>query len=447
MSNTQKDGLYRVTTNYLCAGFVVEGGEVVRCAPILRKRLAHWVTVAERVVSRRTGYSRQPRPGYRYLGDRMSEQIVLLRTSERSTYKRCRQAWDWAYNEWLRSRSLGRALRFGDLVHQALAIYYPPGKERGPHPAETFRTLYLGQLEELGRMTMDSEEDGKVDAEDLGVAMMNNYVTEYGLDERWEIIQPEMPMAIDIRDHRGRYMVTYVMRGDAVIRDRSRKKRTLGLFEHKTSGSAEKSGTPLALDEQGGTYWALMPDWLKQSGHLPKKAEFDFILYNILRKGAPDDRPVNELGQKLNKPTKEALWAAVEEYQDHGLKKSGKMEDMTAFLESQGVDVPQLGEPSKNQPAPFFHREFIYRSDGDKATQLGRIRAEVREMQMARNGELAIIKAPAEHCKWCDFRDMCEVHETGSDWESMKDGLFVVQDPYADYGEFMDQYERSVNGK
>ena len=41
-----KDGLYRVVTSYLCAGFVVENGAVVRCAPILRKRLAYWQTVA-----------------------------------------------------------------------------------------------------------------------------------------------------------------------------------------------------------------------------------------------------------------------------------------------------------------------------------------------------------------------------------------------------------------
>jgi hypothetical protein len=41
-----KDGLYRVVTNYLCAGFVVKNGEVVEYAPILRKKLAYWKTVA-----------------------------------------------------------------------------------------------------------------------------------------------------------------------------------------------------------------------------------------------------------------------------------------------------------------------------------------------------------------------------------------------------------------
>lgn len=43
------DGLYRVTTGYLCAGFVVEHGRVTMCAPVLRRRLAYWRTVAVRI--------------------------------------------------------------------------------------------------------------------------------------------------------------------------------------------------------------------------------------------------------------------------------------------------------------------------------------------------------------------------------------------------------------
>jgi hypothetical protein len=43
------DGLYQVTTGYLCAGFVVEGGRVTMCAPVLRKRLSYWMTLAKRV--------------------------------------------------------------------------------------------------------------------------------------------------------------------------------------------------------------------------------------------------------------------------------------------------------------------------------------------------------------------------------------------------------------
>jgi hypothetical protein len=41
-----KDGLYRVTTSYLCAGFVVEKGKIIVCAPILRNRIEYWKTIA-----------------------------------------------------------------------------------------------------------------------------------------------------------------------------------------------------------------------------------------------------------------------------------------------------------------------------------------------------------------------------------------------------------------
>lgn len=45
-NTTLRDGVYRVRTRYLCAGFIVRGGKVVDCAPILRKKLEYWITVA-----------------------------------------------------------------------------------------------------------------------------------------------------------------------------------------------------------------------------------------------------------------------------------------------------------------------------------------------------------------------------------------------------------------
>lgn len=41
-----KDGLYRVETPYLCAGFVLKDGEVEECAPVLRGKIGYWKTVA-----------------------------------------------------------------------------------------------------------------------------------------------------------------------------------------------------------------------------------------------------------------------------------------------------------------------------------------------------------------------------------------------------------------
>jgi hypothetical protein len=48
LATTLSDGLYEVTTNWLCAGFIVKDGFVVWCAPILRKKLLYWMTVAKK---------------------------------------------------------------------------------------------------------------------------------------------------------------------------------------------------------------------------------------------------------------------------------------------------------------------------------------------------------------------------------------------------------------
>jgi len=44
-----KDGLYQVTTNYLCAGFVIKNDKVIDCAPILRKKIDYWKTISKRI--------------------------------------------------------------------------------------------------------------------------------------------------------------------------------------------------------------------------------------------------------------------------------------------------------------------------------------------------------------------------------------------------------------
>ena len=37
------------------------------------------------------------------------------------------------------------------------------------------------------------------------------------------------------------------------------------------------------------------------------------------------------------------------------------------------------------------------------------------------------------NCKFCEFRDMCELHETGNDWEMFKEATYGNWDPYSDH--------------
>ena len=41
-----KNGLYQVTTNSFCAGFIVANNEIIQCAPILKRNIKHWQNYA-----------------------------------------------------------------------------------------------------------------------------------------------------------------------------------------------------------------------------------------------------------------------------------------------------------------------------------------------------------------------------------------------------------------
>ena len=46
-----KDGLYQVTTRYLCAGFVIENNKLKCCAPIFIRKFNYWKVIAIRIAN------------------------------------------------------------------------------------------------------------------------------------------------------------------------------------------------------------------------------------------------------------------------------------------------------------------------------------------------------------------------------------------------------------
>lgn len=362
-------------------------------------------------------------PGLVLAGEEM-----MVRNSERNTFARCRMRWRWAYRDFLTPRNVKPALRFGDLVHQALAVYYKPSRVltkvvRGPHPTDTFVKLYDAQLEEYTEFGMKTEEDEWSNARDLGVAMLDNYIAEYGKDDRYVVVKPEVPGEVDLYDG-DTYVCTFVFQFDAVIYDRQTGK--YGLFEHKTAKRI--STAHLSMDEQAGSYFAVGPVFFGAKG-LP---ELDFVLYNFLRKGFTDDRPENEKGQKLNKPTKNALFAELAQWEDKLPPKSTKVDDLVVMLGNHGVDAAQLGEVSKTQPSPLFHRELVRRGAASSQTVIDRIVDQALEMMMVDAGMLPPLKTITSDCNWqCDFFDMCELHERGADWEEYRNLEMTTWDPYA----------------
>jgi hypothetical protein len=326
--------------------------------------------------------------------------VVLLRTSERTSFVRCRQQWWWAYVKGLSSKAAKPALRFGDLYHQSLAAYYQPGTKRGPHPAKTFARLYRKEARRTSGFGIRDVNEEWQDAGDLGVEMLEMYVEEYGRDPEIEVIYPEHPFWYRLKDLTGQ-TIYYVGRFDAVVRYMGR----VAIFEHKTAQSI--SDEYLQMDEQAGSYWAFGPSYLRKKGILPADEILDCILYNFSRKAKRDVRPTNESGHFLN----------------------------------------QDGTVSKRQPPPYFERIEIFRDAPDRKRIVRRIRAQAWEMRLSREGKLPIYKNPTRDCPWqCQFFAMCELHETGANWKEIARQNFTLEDPYAEYKEDLREARRQGVG-
>jgi hypothetical protein len=341
----------------------------------------------------------------------------MVRTSERSSFKRCVQQWQWGYVEGLKPRDEAPALRFGSLVHKALEVRYPPGIKRGPKPAETFEKAYHAELKEAEKLWgfRDADEEWE-SALDLGVDMLEAYVEEYGRDEEWEVIASEMTFKVPIYtpfierpgegegylqldgslSARKRVLFYYVGTMDGVWK--SRMDGGVRINDYKTTkGDPERESEGKTFDEQSTAYWTWGVDWLIKKKILkPKDQEaLDGMLYTFLRKAKRDERPQNADGYYLNKD----------------------------------------GSVSQKQPPSLFHRALIYRGETDRENARQRATEDAMEMARVRRGDRAVTKSPGTgypdmQCKACQFRDMCELHEVGADWEALRDAMMTIWNPY-----------------
>lgn len=344
---------------------------------------------------------------------------VLVRTSERTSFNRCRQAWEWGYNQKLSPVHEKPALRFGSLVHKAMELRYPPGIKRGPKPAESFERLYAEELAEVEKTWGFRDADGKwEEALDIGVDMLEAYVEQYGRDEDWKVLASEMTFKVPVVAHQdedsGRWspgkgkpkltkvLFYYVGTIDGVWQNRM--DGGVRIRDYKTT-----SGDPVAegaskgvLDEQTTAYWTWGVDWLLEKKILKPKEQqaLDGMLFEFMRKAKRDPRPQNAQGQYLNQP-----------------KKDGTQ------------------EVSKSQPPAMFHRELVYRGETDRANARQRAVQQFIEMEAVRRGDLAVYKSPGSgypdmQCRACSFRDICELHEVGADWEALRDVTMTTWEPY-----------------
>lgn len=318
---------------------------------------------------------------------------IMIRTSERKTFRNCPQAWWWQYMEGLTPKGApASALWFGTGVHYALAEWYAEGFDRGPHPATTFKRWVGKEVREYVETSRNDFGDREFEnARVLGVSMLTRYVDKYGEDEDLETLAIEQPFQVDITDEDGHYVCTAVGTFDGVNHDHTDGQNYL--WEHKTA--SQISTAFLALDDQAGTYFSVADVVLRAQGILGKRDRIHGVLYNYLRKAKPDDRDQDESGRYLNKD----------------------------------------GTVSKKQPPPEFHREVIERNQSEVNRQIARLRDDALWMQAMRDGKMPLIKNTSFRCPQCRFFELCQLDEKGNKRavRTLKEAAYTVTDPWADH--------------
>jgi len=331
------------------------------------------------------------------LKNQREAQLPMMRNSERGAFKKCRFVWSLGFENFLQPKTAAPALRFGTLVHKALAAWYIPGLKRGVPPADTFTKLYEEELKEQESFGF-RDEDGKWHkAAELGVAMMENYIEQYGTDDRWEVLATEQPFWVVVNHPvTGKPWFRYAGVVDGIWRWRPDKK--IWIPDHKTStGLSESMVKYLKMDDQAGGYWTFGVDWLYANKFLGPRQKLAGMVFNFMNKKMPDERPFKIVSGKrlyLNKDS----------------------------------------SVSKVQPAMEFLRQKIYRDEADRLAQRQRAIWDYGEIEMVHNGELQITKNPTKmNCGTCWAIDICELHESGHDWEEFMKATTRHWDPYAEH--------------
>ena len=396
-------------------------------------------------------------------------ELPLIRNSERNDFKTCPAKWDWRWNQGLVPATARQDARwFGSMWHLLWAtVYTPPAGADGFTRAIT-KPEEIHQLwDELTRnayVTVSSapyfDEDSEKeywDAAELGHFMIDGQLSKWKLDPQYEVLMPEQRFAVNImftQDQRERK----VMEHPYVFDDPYRIVRLVGTFDLPVRDHADGRGRVWIVDwkstnrkdnlkqankdDQMGTYVAASTIFLRHKGFLRDKEEVCGAVWSFAKKSKPPDpSKVDDEGRIRNNPQKRHYEEALSSLGIE-MPKGAKIADLEAIVAEAGIKV--LGDVSKNQGGPLFWREPIVRNRANRLRQLRRIAEDSEIMQLARHGDLPIMKNPGEYCNWCDFNDLCDIDEDGGDTEAFIKDVYKYEDPYADHREGARNSKESV---
>jgi hypothetical protein len=350
---------------------------------------------------------------------------LIIRTSDRGQFKRCRQLWD--FTSIMRGNyqyAPGvEPLDFGTAIHSGLEAYYDPTTWDGPPEIKqqlclvAFKTS-MNRWRERIRATNMWETMGATFEEhwNLGIGMLEHYflwaphedrnyrpvrveaefevpvpvLWHSNLPERFRVSPHEQVLQYrtDPSTQLGEWVpVVYQGRIDLIFQDL--RDGSLWIYDHKTAAQFGQT-EHLELDQQCGSYvWACK----KILG-----LDVAGVIYGELRKKAPKDPDILQSGL----PSKNKSQSTTPEMYRAYLREKGIPEEpYQDFLQSLANDGQQ-----------YFRRIEVHRSDGEMAALEANIVNE--SIDMIDNPR--IYPNPSRwNCNGCKFRTPCLLVQEGQD--------------------------------
>jgi hypothetical protein len=367
----------------------------------------------------------------------------VIRTSDRQTFKRCRQRWD--YGSKLRQNyepiKVAAPLDFGTAIHKALEVYYDPNtwgwlKDERKHVVhaatiaafiETNRAQLLRY--EAIRGTDEERRQEFVERATLGTGMLTNYFgwaparddfTPVYTEVEFEVPIP-VPPGLEMTLNRPEFSfdsverqlqfrgapVVYQGRIDLIVEKDGR----YYIDDHKTAGQMREDVINfLAMDEQMKSYgWAV-----QQQLDIPIAG----IIYNELYKGVPEP-------PKQNMSLRQGRWYSVNRQQDTSYAiylATVKEYDPIAYQAGLYNDFLQYLQYEGKQ---YFRRTWVSYNKYEYQAIGYQICLEAIDML----SDPLIYPNPTRfQCGYCDFKEPCLSRMDGSDEGYVLDHLFIKRD-------------------
>lgn len=354
--------------------------------------------------------------------------VNIIRTSDRGTFKRCRQLWD--FTSLLRGDFEYvpgiKALDFGIAYHAALEVYYDPDFWDEPHDIKEGAAIgafkvevnnQIKRIKDAGHWNEEMASDFK-ERIALGLGMLNHYfLAAPRLNKGYRPVKSEITFEVPIpaprqdwlalngythrgfdRDASGNLLlhgdpVVYKGRLDLILEDED---GLLWILDHKTAAQFGQT-EHLDLDPQCGSYvWAIR----EQLGILCAG-----VIYSEHRKKVPKPPAVlknGALSKAKNQGTSYDLYLRK-------LVEMGYSEDQ--ILDQYGDILEYL---RTNDGVSYFRRTVVHRSTDEMKAIERNISLEAIDML----GDPLIYPNPSRwNCNGCAFRTPCLIREEGGDWE------------------------------